>query len=96
MGYILPITHYQYTQYANRTLRTVKSPFVLQPVNKSSLENKLHHKANHELLDFSDREETHHNESFRNKNTQIKAHVKIDYQLVSEITGKGVKFNEYI
>lgn len=94
MGYILPITHYQYTQYANRTIRTNDSPFVLLPVVKSSLEKKLHDNENRELLDFSNElKEKQTIDALTKKSTHTDD--SINY-LLAEITGKGRHFNEFI
>ncbi|MFC4320605.1 hypothetical protein [Litchfieldia salsa] len=37
MGYIMPVNHDQYTQYANRQLPVKKDPLELTPIKKTTL-----------------------------------------------------------
>jgi hypothetical protein len=94
MGYILPITQHQYIQYANRMLKTKKSPFVLPPIIKVSMEKKLNYNENHEPIEFESIEENSARLSYRARKTLTTA--SLNYQLISEITGKGRHINETI
>jgi hypothetical protein len=96
MGYILPITQHQYIQYANRMLKTKKSPFVLPPVIKVSLEKKLKDNENREPLEFESIEENSAGVSYKARKTLTTATASLNYQLLSEITGKGRHINETI
>ncbi|MBM7659703.1 hypothetical protein JOC85_000470 [Bacillus mesophilus] len=91
MGYILPITQHEYTQYANRKLKTGVSPFVLPPVPKVSLEKRLKD-DNREQLELETSEEL----SVVSPASKVKKSYKPNYQLISLITGKGININEVI
>ncbi|MFZ3589283.1 hypothetical protein ACOI1C_08310 [Bacillus sp. DJP31] len=93
MGYILPITQFQYIQYANRMLKSTKSPFVINSVVKATMEKKLNdeHRESHEFIEVA----SNLTRSARKKNTLIQASA-MNYHLLSEITGKGRHINEYI
>ena len=53
MGYILPIPHYQYQEYQNRTIPSRTSPFILEPVSKVSLEKNSNRGNSMEDQDFA-------------------------------------------
>jgi hypothetical protein len=90
MGYILPITQHEYTQYANRRLKTGVSPFVLLPVPKVSMEKRL--KDNREQLELEASEEL----SIASPTSKLKKIKTPNYHLISLITGKGININEVI
>ncbi|WP_456275818.1 hypothetical protein [Bacillus sp. AK128] len=93
MGYILPITRHEYTQYANRMLKTGASPFVLPQVAKVSLEKRLNDQTNHEQFEFEASEE--HNITAQST-TKQQVKPTLNYQLISKITGKGRNIDEAI
>ncbi|WP_246938554.1 hypothetical protein [Bacillus pinisoli] len=97
MGYILPITQHEYTQYANRMVKTGVSPYVLTPIAKVSMEKKLKDRHNREQSDykFEASEELTSVNSYRNQ-AQKPTKTKVSPRLISKITGKGNHINEAI
>ena len=85
MGYILPVTSYQYSQYAERDVKNNYDPFKFVSVNPT-------------MSIWSGKE----------KQTQIRANMKkfvrekhlknkkVVEEIYSEITGKGMYFNESV
>jgi hypothetical protein len=92
MGYILPLNNYQSTQYANRTSNRASSPFMLPPVFKASIEKKLKDQ-NREAPEYDKiKEKT----NIYSTNEIVFKKPKVNYELISTITGKGIHFNETI
>ncbi|PAE25208.1 MULTISPECIES: hypothetical protein [Bacillaceae] len=94
MGYILPVTSYQYNQYAEREIGTKYDPFRLVPVPRISAQS--NEKAfRHELpLDFQRRSTKSINkerEDTQTRNTRKKAE-----ETYGELTGKGRFISECI
>ncbi|WP_102347293.1 hypothetical protein [Bacillus sp. Marseille-P3661] len=89
MGYILPLNHEQYTQYANRTImkKHVRS-FTLAPVYKVTLHTKMNNSAEpneqNEKPKPVDERVLHEP---KGKNADI---------YMADITGKGTLFNEVV
>lgn len=92
MGYILPINNYQSQQYTNRTSNRANSPFMLPPVFKSTMIKKIKD-SNRENTEFDQMKEFYIPDT-SNQKTHSKP--KVNYELISVITGKGINFNESI
>ncbi|KAA0546591.1 hypothetical protein FZW96_15230 [Bacillus sp. BGMRC 2118] len=92
MGYILPINNYQSQQYANRTSNRANTPFMLPPVFKSAMIRKIND-SNREQTEFDQMKEVIIPKHTHNK-SQTKP--KVNYELISAITGKGINFHETI
>ncbi|MFD1735361.1 hypothetical protein ACFSCX_02170 [Bacillus salitolerans] len=93
MGYILPIDHHQYAQYANRTVKDITSPFELLPVFEASLEKRLKKEKKGSNQDFTENKER---DDISRKERSAYDDKKIPEALISEITGKGQLFNQSI
>jgi len=94
MGYILPINHEQYNQYANRIIRKDGPPFVVKPVQKITMRAKLKGKTDYE----EKYEETKVIKNFvvKKKDKCEESAVKHDDECEAELTGKGKHFNEVV
>ncbi|WP_070119715.1 hypothetical protein [Bacillus marinisedimentorum] len=88
MGYILPINHDQYTQYANRTTATRQTALTVSPVYRATLDTKLLNYGQNNL-------ERHKPVEFLYDKTKVKKSKKFN-EILSELTGKGYKINESI
>ncbi|MBB6453071.1 hypothetical protein HNQ94_001519 [Salirhabdus euzebyi] len=87
MGYILPVRQFEYETYHKRMMGNNQSPFQLEgPV--STRFKKVNHEQQHPL-DIS--YEQKNNKKTANRNTSSE-----NAQLIAEITGKGIFFNEKI
>ncbi|QOR67650.1 hypothetical protein IM538_05780 [Cytobacillus suaedae] len=80
MGYIAPIHHEQYTQYANRLLLRNYNYTTLQPVARSYMHSKAY---------------TPHESPLDNKKQSSTMANEAD-TLITELTGKGQYINELI
>ncbi|MGD6941387.1 hypothetical protein ACQCT6_05090 [Cytobacillus gottheilii] len=89
MGYILPINHTQYQQYAERDLKVKPDPFRFQRVEK--VHNHLETFDENENLGRQEVFSTSKNEKSKNPVPHEKAE-----RLYSELTGKGRFFNEVV
>ncbi|WP_080847082.1 hypothetical protein [Cytobacillus gottheilii] len=89
MGYILPINHTQYQQYAERDLKVKPDPFRFQRVER----------VHNHLETFNDNENLGRQEVVltpkSEKSINPVPHEKVE-RLYSEITGKGRLFNEVV
>jgi hypothetical protein len=92
MGYLLPLINYQSTQYANRTANRASSPFMLPPVFKVNIDKKLKDQ-NNEAPEYDKIKEKTNIYSTAEKAFKKP---KVNYELISTITGKGMHFNESI
>ncbi|MBP2241205.1 hypothetical protein J2Z40_001767 [Cytobacillus eiseniae] len=88
MGYIAPVTNYQYTQYAERVISKRYDPYRFVPIDR------IKHLAN--------RQDFNHPFLFKDPNPHQESKVsKKMYKeqptdkIYSEITGKGRYFSEY-
>lgn len=94
MGYILPVTNYQYIQYAEREIRTEYDPFLIGRISRIRKEDPVQEgqdeAAVHQEAAMPDR-------SFRMNQIYKKS---VNPVLVSktyaEITGKGKYYSESI
>ena len=96
MGYILPVNHEQYNQYANRVVRKEGPHFIVKPVQKVTLRAKLKGKT-----DYDDKyEEAKVIKNYvikkKNEDEELSAvHNPIE-DSEADITGKGKYFNETV
>ncbi len=88
MGYILPINHDQYTQYANRTAANRQPDLTLSPVQRATLDTKLRNYGQGNLEQYKP-------VGFLYEGTKVKKTKKFD-EILAEMTGKGYKINESI
>lgn len=94
MGYIAPITNYQYSQYAERVISKGYDPYRFVPINriKPSTNPQEYHQSFNEKTSFVN----------RHKVTQEQIDSRTIYnrdrieKLQSELTGKGIYYNESI
>jgi len=89
MGYIAPITNYQYQQYAERVISKRYNPYQFVPIST------IKALINPEVFD------DHNEKPFINKPTQkitvkIKPEEKTIEKIYSEITGIGSLYNEFV
>lgn len=94
MGYILPINHEQYNQYANRLIRKDGPPFVVKPVQKITMRAKLKGKTNYE----DKYEETKAIKKYvikkaESSKDQVESIVE---DCEADLTGKGKHFDEIV
>ncbi|UII57051.1 hypothetical protein LS684_06320 [Cytobacillus spongiae] len=87
MGYIAPIIHYQYDQYANRELSNDYDPFTFLPI--------------HSIKQIKNGQTPEQEQNKFKQNLKIKQTKKaIDQQFIeqalAEVTGKGQLFNECV
>ncbi|WP_017754671.1 hypothetical protein [Calidifontibacillus oryziterrae] len=97
MGYILPLNHEQYTQYANRTIRKDTSGFKLAPVQRVTIRTKLKGKTNYEdkYEEIKQLQDGNSKEIERVETTGFERD-DLDEKDLAELTGKGTLFNEVI
>ncbi|HHY72423.1 MAG TPA: hypothetical protein GX497_04195 [Bacillus bacterium] len=93
MSYILPINHEQYNQYANRVIRKDGPPFVVKPVQKSTLRAKLKGKT-----DYEDKYEEAKliRKYVVKKDKQNDLDETVPEECEADITGKGKYINEVV
>ncbi|MFE8700445.1 hypothetical protein ACFYKX_07460 [Cytobacillus sp. FJAT-54145] len=93
MGYIAPVTHYQYQQYAERDIKKDYDPFHFVPINKinpalnEQLASQAQYKAN---LEKPIKRKLALNQRAKTINDKTIEHT------YSELTGKGKYFSECI
>ncbi len=82
MGYIVPINHEQYTQYANRQMPVKIDPIKLYPVKEATLKAKFENQRYELILNYG---------------YVLKKSRKEDSQhMIATITGKGKFIDELI
>jgi|GEM_PF-3397007 len=100
MGYILPVNHYQYKDYHDRTIQTERSPFMLEQIFKTTLDNRLKQQEQSREEDRLEYQEMSR-KLFTSKDMHAvknpwkpaePAHEKV----YSDVTGKGKHFSESI
>lgn len=94
MGYILPVNHEQYTQYANRTIRKDGPAFITKPVEKVTIRAKLKGKTNYQEK-YEEAKQLHHDHDKEAINDAVQDQEQIDH-CMADLTGKGTLFNEVI
>lgn len=87
MGYILPISFDQYTQYVNRTMKEEQKPFSLTPVYKPTIHTKLRNNRQHL--------EMYKPISPPESRRRVAKDGRFE-EILSELTGKGKHVNEYV
>lgn len=86
MGYIIPVNHYQYSQYAERAAIKKYDPYRFVPINriKPSV-NSPEKEQSHELIP-TDKKASGKNQ--KTPNNQME-------RLYGEITGKGLLYSDF-
>jgi hypothetical protein len=92
MGYIAPIPQHQYKQYAEREMTKGYDPFKFVPITKINIKSKLVQKENSRLQQKFSRKEKY--PAFVNE--KIKQVPSTSPDFLSELTGKGQFFHEYV
>lgn len=90
MGYIAPVTNYQYSQYSERSVKRY-DPFYFIPVSRVSptvIRNPYQQKSIHDV-------QMKKNDKDRNSNSRNIQSSQIE-ATYSELTGKGMHFSECI
>ncbi|MGM0844344.1 MAG: hypothetical protein ACQEUT_05140 [Bacillota bacterium] len=88
MGYIAPVPHYQYMQYAEREAIKDYDPFLFMPVNR--------------IVPLSDQQHAEENmkshvDTSRFKGTKRFSETEtVSAEFLADITGKGKYINEYV
>lgn len=99
MGYILPIPHYQYSDYRERVERTKRDPFPIERPFKLDLEQQL---DNPEPRDEDRKDYQYYSEQVKEQQkTDLYAPQSVhagraQHKIYSEVTGIGRHFNESI
>ncbi len=89
MGYIAPITNYQYEQYAERTVMKRYNPYQFVPISTI--------KAPVNPREYDEQNETAFFRRRSHKMTPpIKPSEKVIEQIYSEVTGTGSLYNESV
>ncbi|WP_028782088.1 hypothetical protein [Thalassobacillus devorans] len=90
MGYILPVTMYQYDDYQERTVKPKESPFQYSSVHKVTWDTRqLHTRANDKI-----NKKTFHKKKKLHGPDDI--HAAYPEKVYSDLTGKGRHFSETI
>ncbi|TYR77767.1 hypothetical protein FZC79_02835 [Rossellomorea vietnamensis] len=89
MGYIAPVPHYQYMQYAEREANKDYDPFKFVPVNR------IQPLFNQERFAEEDIE-TDVNSLRYNKRKKFSGADTVSAEFLADITGKGKYINEYV
>ncbi|MEY9865923.1 hypothetical protein ABIE66_001302 [Peribacillus sp. B2I2] len=96
MGYIAPLTQFDYIQYANRTLevaekvRIVEGTTPIQPIRFDQvLEEEKGSFEGFDQVQYRNRERTYGAVTYKNQKG-------ISEELTAEMTGKGGYFNEIV
>ncbi|HEY4553392.1 MAG TPA: hypothetical protein VIG80_09375 [Bacillaceae bacterium] len=93
MGYIAPIPHYQYQQYSDRVQVEPKGqdPFPVTSIHKVDLRSKFRRTLEERI------HEAHkdHVSYWKGKGSRYQK-MSVQPEILSEITGKGKHFNEYV
>ncbi|EDL63054.1 hypothetical protein [Bacillus sp. SG-1] len=89
MGYIAPVPHYQYMQYAEREAIKDYDPFTFMPINRiQPLANK--DQQQHDSVESDVKtNRTKSGKSFSKENA-------VSAEFLADITGKGKYINEYV
>ncbi|MFD1017887.1 hypothetical protein [Thalassobacillus hwangdonensis] len=88
MGYILPVPHFQYRDYHQRTIQTPESPYTLQQPYKVTFDKKMIDKdVDHEKYRKDDEKSIH---------LPASANAATSEKIFAELTGKGRHFSESI
>ncbi|UOQ43409.1 hypothetical protein MUN89_15990 [Halobacillus salinarum] len=98
MGYILPITHFQYNDYQQRNVRKERSPFELNQVFKATLDSKLtdqYKKREEDRKQFQELSPALYTPHHVHMASQ-KQQPEQKEQVFSRLTGKGRNFSESI
>ncbi|ASN06494.1 hypothetical protein [Virgibacillus necropolis] len=88
MGYILPITHFQYQDYQNRVIKSDQDPFYIEHPYKVTLDTKSR--------EMEDREDVLKNGGSSKNNSHYEPmHVEEpkSEKLYEKLTGKGQHFS---
>lgn len=88
MGYIAPVTNYQYMQYAERESIETYNPFHITPIARTK--PILNTSRNGSTLKWEGEEKA------RKINRPSQVRSEIAEEIYSDITGKGKYFNEYV
>ncbi|MFC7321238.1 hypothetical protein [Halobacillus campisalis] len=98
MGYILPVTHYQYQDYQQRVIPDQRNPFALDRVFKVTLDHKLKEYYKPREQDRRDsqylRGKLHAPQTIHYKKNEKTT--EMHQQVYSAVTGKGRRFSETI
>ncbi|MDM5357668.1 hypothetical protein [Peribacillus sp. ACCC06369] len=96
MGYIAPVTQFDYIQYANRTLeaaekvRIVKGTTPIQPIRFDQvLEEERGSFEGFDQVQYHNRERTYGAGTYKNQ-------MRISEELTAEMSGKGGYFNKIV
>ncbi|WP_026583745.1 hypothetical protein [Bacillus sp. J33] len=94
MGYILPVTHFQYNQYAERELGTKYDPFRFVPVTKIAAQPNRKESFQKSPLNIQKKSA----ETSLNRRTEYPNRIsrKKAEEVYEELTGKGRYFSECI
>ncbi|WP_430787637.1 hypothetical protein VBD025_16985 [Virgibacillus flavescens] len=91
MGYILPITHYQYQDYQNRVTQKEQDPYHIEKPYKVILDTKSREMEDEDHTQKDD-QSSKSNFFYKPMNTDNNKNEKV----ISKITGKGQHFSESI
>jgi hypothetical protein len=90
MGYIAPVPHYQYMQYAEREANKDYDPFTFTPVNRiRPLFNEDDQQQNQSI-------ESNHQQEESRQRRKYKKTEAVSAGFLAKITGKGKYINEYV
>ncbi|MFC7062820.1 hypothetical protein [Halobacillus seohaensis] len=98
MGYVLPVTNYQYQDYHKRVTPDQRSPFILDPVFKVTLDHKL--KEHYNPREQKQKGSQHLRKNLHTPQTMYYKKqedlTEDEQSAYSKITGKGQRFSESI
>lgn len=95
MGYIIPVTNYQYIQYAEREIRTEYDPFHIGRISRIRKEDPV--EEGHDEAVVHEEAATPANRSFRmDKIYKKNVNPVLVSKTYAEITGKGKYYSESI
>ena len=94
MGYILPVTNYQYIQYAEREVRTEYDPFHIGRISRIRKEDPVEKGEDQAIA----KTQSAPAESYFNMNPILKNRVNpvLVSKTYAEVTGKGKYYSESI
>lgn len=96
MGYIAPVTQFDYTQYANRTLEAAEKLRIVEgttPIHPIRFDQVLEEERG--SFEGFDQVKNHNRERTYGVGT-YKKQMGISEELMAEMTGKGGYFNEIV
>lgn len=99
MGYILPVTNYQYIQYAERDTDTDYDPFHIGKINRIRKENPVQREKEQEQGEVAARMQKAAQEFSLPRADRIykrKVHPIVVSKTFAELTGKGKHYSETI